>query len=77
MELLEEIIQKGFKTLGPMKVIRPVTAIKAIAMKHKLFNGGTGCYTLYGVEIKVHEATREQAITIAILEFIRWSSMML
>ncbi|AIQ55475.1 hypothetical protein [Paenibacillus sp. FSL R7-0331] len=40
MELLEEIIQKSFKTLGLMEVI------------------------------KVHEAAREQAITIAILEFI-------
>ncbi|MBY0009103.1 hypothetical protein [Paenibacillus typhae] len=40
MELLDEIIQKGFKTLGLMEVI------------------------------KVHEAAREQAITLAILEFI-------
>lgn len=73
MELLEEIIHKGFKTLGlmKMKVISPVTAIKEIAMKHKLFNGGTGGYTLYGLEeIKVHEAAREQVITITILEFI-------
>lgn len=50
MELLKEIIQKGFKTLGLMEVISPVTAIKAIEMKHKLFNGGTGGYTLYGLE---------------------------
>ncbi|WP_221469244.1 hypothetical protein [Cohnella nanjingensis] len=35
MELLDEIIQKGFKTLNMMEVISPVTAIKAMEMKHK------------------------------------------
>ncbi len=71
LELLDEVIQKGFKTLNMMEVISPVTAIKAIEMKHKLFNGGTGGHTLYGLEeIKVHEAAREQAIIACLMEFI-------
>ncbi|MNW39546.1 hypothetical protein D3C74_166360 [compost metagenome] len=71
MELLDKIIQKGFDTLSKMDVISPVTAIKAIEMKHKLSNGSTGGYTHYGLEeIKLREAGREQAITTAILEFI-------
>lgn len=71
LELLDEVIQKGFDTLSKMDVISPVTAIKAIEMKHKLSNGSTGGYTHYGLEeIKLREAGREQAITTAILEFI-------
>ncbi|OBZ14399.1 hypothetical protein A8L34_10685 [Bacillus sp. FJAT-27264] len=71
LELLDEVIQKGFKTLNMMEVVSPVTAIKAIEMKHKLFNGGTGGHTLYGLEeIKVHEAAREQAIIACLMEFI-------
>lgn len=30
LELVDEVIQKGFKTLNMMEVISPVTAIKAI-----------------------------------------------
>lgn len=71
MELLDEVIQKGFNTLNMMEVISPVTAIKAIEMKHKLSNGSAGGYTHYGLEeIKMREAAREQAITAAILEFV-------
>ncbi|MEK0315059.1 hypothetical protein [Cohnella sp. 56] len=71
MELLDELIQKGFDTLSKMDVISPITAIKAIEMKHKLSNGSTGGYTHYGLEeIKIRETGREQAITAAILEFI-------
>jgi len=52
-------------------VISPVTAIKAIEMKHKLFNGGTGGHTIYGLEeIKVRDAAREQAIIACLMEFI-------
>lgn len=58
-------------TLGLMEVISPATAIKAIEMKHKLFNGAqVAIRSTAWKEIKVHEAAREQAITIAILEFI-------
>ncbi|MFE6795366.1 hypothetical protein [Paenibacillus chitinolyticus] len=32
LELLDEVIQKGFNTLSKMEVISPVTAIKAIEM---------------------------------------------
>lgn len=71
MELLDEIIQKGFDTLSKMDVISPVTAIKAIEMKHKLSNGSAGGYTHYGLEeIKMREAAREKAITAAILQFV-------
>jgi len=71
LELLDEVIQKGFDTLSKMDVISPVTAIKAIEMKHKLSNGSTGGYTHYGLEeIKLREAGREQAIIAAILEFV-------
>lgn len=71
MELLDEIVQKGFDTLKIMEVISPATAIKAIEMKNKLSNGSTGGYTMYGLEeIKLREAAREQAIISAILEFI-------
>lgn len=71
LELLDEVIQKGFDTLSKMDVISPVTAIKAIEMKHKLFNGGTGGHTIYGLEeIKVHEAAREQAIITCLMEFV-------
>lgn len=71
MELLDEVIQKGFDTLSKMDVISPVTAIKALEMKHKLTNGSTGGYTHYGLEeIKLREAAREHAITAVILEFV-------
>jgi len=71
MELLDEVIQKGFDTLNKMEVISPVTAIKAIEMKHKLTSGSAGGYTVYGIEeIKLREAAREQAVVAAILEFI-------
>ncbi|MNO36967.1 hypothetical protein D3C76_270440 [compost metagenome] len=71
LELLDEVIQKGFNTLNKMEVISPVMAIKAMEMKHRLTNGSTGGYTHYGLEeIKIREAAREQAITAAILEFV-------
>lgn len=71
LELLDEVIQKGFDTLSKMDVISPATAIKAMEMKHKLTNGSTGGYTHYGLEeIKMREAAREQAITAAILKFV-------
>ncbi|SEG23163.1 hypothetical protein [Paenibacillus sp. UNC499MF] len=71
MELLDEVIQKGFDTLSRMDVISPATAIKAMEMKQKLTNGSTGGYTHYGLEeIKLREAAREQAIVAAILQFV-------
>ncbi|WP_407055349.1 hypothetical protein [Paenibacillus dendritiformis] len=71
LELLDEMIQKGFNTLSMMEVISPVTAIKAIEMKHKITNGSAGGHTHYGLEgIKLREVVREQAITAAILEFV-------
>jgi len=71
LELLDEIIQKGFDTLSKMNVTSPATAIKAMEMKHKLTNGSTGGYTHYGLEeIKIREAARERAITTAILQFV-------
>lgn len=71
LELLDEIIQKGFSTLEKVDMIGPVTAIKAIEMKHKLFNGGTGGYTHYGLEeIKLREAALEQAVVSCVLDFI-------
>jgi len=71
LELLDEVIQKGFDTLSKMDVISPVTAIKAMEMKHKLTNGSAGGYTHYGLEeIKLREAGREQAIVAAILQFV-------
>jgi len=71
LELLDEVIQKGFETLSKMEVVSPGMAIKAIEMKHKLSNGRAGGYTHYGLEeIKMREAAREQAITAAILQFV-------
>lgn len=72
LELLDEVIQKGFDTLSKMEVISPVTAIKAIEMKHKLTNGGsTGGYTHYGLEeIKLRETARENAIVAIMLNHI-------
>ncbi|CAH8721527.1 hypothetical protein WDD9_006337 [Paenibacillus melissococcoides] len=71
LELLDEVIQKGFDTLSKMEVISPFTDIKAMEMKHKLTNGSTGGYTHWGLEeIKLREAAREQAITAAILQFV-------
>ncbi|GAA4867132.1 hypothetical protein GCM10023310_53550 [Paenibacillus vulneris] len=71
LELLDEVIQKGFDTLSKMEVISPATAIKAMEMKHKLTNGSTGGYTHYGLEeIKLREAAREQAIIACLMEFI-------
>ncbi|MGY5346455.1 hypothetical protein ACXFAU_28905 [Paenibacillus glucanolyticus] len=70
LELLDEVIQKGFDTLSKMEVISPATAIKAMEMKHKLTNGSTGGYTHWLEEIKLREAAREMAITTAILQFV-------
>lgn len=52
-------------------MISPATAIKAMEMKHKLTNGSSGGYTVYGIEeIKLREAARENAILAVLLEFI-------
>ena len=57
--------------MSKMDVISPVTAIKAMEMKHKLINGSTGGYTHYGLEeIKLREAARDKAITAEILQFV-------
>lgn len=71
LELLDEVIQKGFDNLCKLDVINPATALKAIELKHKLFNGGTGGHTVYGLEeIKLHEAARNEAIIAVIKEYI-------
>lgn len=71
LELLDEVIQKGFDTLSKMEVISPVTAIKAIEMKHKLTSGSAGGYTHYGLEeIKLREAALEQVLVSCVLDFI-------
>jgi len=62
---------EGFRNVELDGRFSPVMAIKAIEMKHKLFNGSTGGYTHFGLEkIKLREAAREQAITVAILQFV-------
>lgn len=71
LELLDEVIQRGFDNLCKMDVISPVTSLKAIELKHKLFNGGIGGHTIYGLEeIKLHEAARNEAIIAVIKEYI-------
>ncbi|MFB5676924.1 hypothetical protein ACE3NQ_21145 [Paenibacillus terreus] len=71
LELLDEVIQRGFDNLCKMDVISPVAALKAIELKHKLFNGGTGGHTIYGLEeIRLREAARNEAIIAVIKEYI-------
>ncbi|MNN77481.1 hypothetical protein D3C81_1939480 [compost metagenome] len=71
MELLDEIIQKGFETLKAMEVIYPMTAIKALEAKHKITGGAHNGLTTYGVEeIRLREAARENAIVCILLEYI-------
>ncbi|MGW9127891.1 hypothetical protein ACWGPW_23175 [Paenibacillus chitinolyticus] len=71
LELLDEVIQKGFETLGNIEEINPATAIAAIQLKHKITKGAHGGYKVYGIEeIRLREAARENAITAAILEFV-------
>lgn len=71
MELLDEIIQKGFDTLKLMDAINPATAIKAIELKQKITGGAHNGLTTYGVEeIRLREAARENAIVTILLEYI-------
>lgn len=71
LELLDEVIQKGFETLANIQEINPATAIAAIQLKHKITNGAHGGYAVYGIEeIKLREAARENAIMAVLLEFI-------
>lgn len=71
LELLDEVIQKGFETLANIDEINPATAIAAIQLKHKITKGTHNGYTVYGIEeIKLREAARENAITVVLLEFI-------
>ncbi|MFC4601968.1 hypothetical protein [Cohnella hongkongensis] len=71
LELLDEVIQKGFETLTHTDEISPATAIAAIQLKYKITNGAHGGYTVYGIEeIKLREAARENAIVAVLLEFI-------
>ena len=71
LELLDEVIQKGFETLAHIDEISPVTAIAVIQLKHKITNGAHGGYTVYGIEeIRLRETARENAITAVLLEFI-------
>ncbi|WP_276356455.1 hypothetical protein [Cohnella caldifontis] len=70
LELLDEVIQKGFETLANIEEINPATAIAAIQLKHKITNGTHGGYTVYGIEeIRLREAARENAILAVLLEF--------
>jgi len=71
LELLDEVIQKGFETLANIEEINPATAIAAIQLKHKITGGSHGGYTVYGIEeIKLREAARENAMVAVLLEFI-------
>ncbi|MUT67457.1 hypothetical protein [Paenibacillus sp. NEAU-GSW1] len=71
LELLDEVIQKGFETLANIEEINPATAIAAIQLKHKITKGTHNGYTVYGIEeIKLREAARENAIVAAILKFV-------
>lgn len=71
LELLDEVIQRCFNDLCKMDVISPVMALKAIEMKHKLFNGGTGGHTIYGLEeIRLRETARNEAIIAVIKGYI-------
>jgi hypothetical protein len=71
MELLDEIIQKGFETLKMMDVINPATAVKAIELKQKITGGAHAGLTTYGIEeIRLREAARENAIVTILLEYI-------
>lgn len=54
-----------------MDIISPVMVLKAIELKHKLFNGGTGGHTINGLEeIRLREAARNEAILAVIKEYI-------
>lgn len=71
LELLDEVIQRGFDNLCKMDVISPVAALKAVELKYKLFNGGTGGHTIYGLEeVRLREAARNEAILAVIKEYI-------
>lgn len=71
MEILDSIVDKGFKTLQMMEVISPDMAIKAISLKHKITGGAHNGLTTYGIEeIRLREAARENSILAVLLEFI-------
>jgi len=71
LELIDEVIQKGFEELKHIERISPAIAIKAIEMKHKLTGGRAGGHTIYGIEeIKLREAARENAIVTIMLKHI-------
>lgn len=71
LELLDNIIQKGFETLQMMEAIAPQVALKAIELKHKITGGSHNGLTIYGLEeIRMREAARESAIMTVLLEFI-------
>ncbi|WP_141500890.1 hypothetical protein [Paenibacillus luteus] len=61
--------------MSKMEVISPVTAIKAMEMKHKLTNGSTGGYTHYGLEEIKLQGNRQ--LPRRFYSSFRWSSMML
>jgi hypothetical protein len=71
MELLDEIIQKGFETLKMMDAVNPAVAVKAVELKQKITGGAHGGHTVYGIEeIRLREAARENAIVTILLEYI-------
>ena len=71
LEILDTIIDKGWKTLNRIDFLSPDMAIKAIKLKNELTGGAHNGLTIYGLEeIRMREAARENAILTVLLEFI-------
>jgi hypothetical protein len=71
LEILDLIIDKGFKTLHMMEVLSPDMALKAIKLKNEITGGEHNGITMYGLEeIRLREAAKETAMTTILLEYI-------
>jgi hypothetical protein len=71
LEILDLIIDKGYKTLHMMEVLSPDMALKAIKLKNEITGGEHNSITMYGLEeIRLREAAKETAMTTILLEYI-------
>ena len=71
LHVLDEVIQRGFSTLGGGTTIRLQDALRAIELKNKLTKGGHGGLTSYGLQqLKKIEEAKFKVIIEIVCEYL-------
>ena len=71
IEMLDEIIQKGYKGLRQFDVVDTPLAMKAIELKAKITNNQLSGLSIAGLrELKLRQQARESALTEVIMKYV-------